>query len=45
MDFGTGFKIVALMFWPVFLMFIVYLIDRKGFKRRWERFKQTGFFK
>jgi hypothetical protein len=45
MDIGTGFKLLAFMFWPVLLMFLVYLIDRKGFKRRWEKFKQDVFFK
>ncbi|MGZ5006368.1 MAG: hypothetical protein ACXWE9_09200 [Methylobacter sp.] len=45
MDIGTGFKLLGFMFWPVLLMLIVYLIDRKGFKRRWERFWQDRFFK
>jgi len=45
MDIGTGFKLLGFMFWPVLLMFLVYLIDRKSFKRRLERFKQEGFFK
>jgi hypothetical protein len=44
-DIGTGFKLLAFMFWPVLLMFIAFLLDRKRFKKRWEKFKQEGFFK
>lgn len=45
MDIGTGFKLLAFMFWPVLLMLIAFLLDRKRFKKRWEKFKQEGFFK
>lgn len=45
MDIGTGFKLLALMFWPFLLLFLYYLFDRKGFMRRLEKFKQDGFFK
>jgi hypothetical protein len=45
MDIGTGLKLLAFMFWPLLLVFIFYLLDRKRFKKRWERFKQDGFFK
>jgi hypothetical protein len=44
-DIGTGFKLLAFMFWPVLLMLIAFLLDRKRFKKRWEKFKQEGFFK
>ena len=36
MDIGTAFKILALLLWPFFLLFLYFLFDRKGFN------KQTG---
>ncbi len=43
MGIGTAFKLFAFMLWPFLLVFLYYLFDRKGFKRRLEKFKQDGF--
>jgi len=45
MDISTAFKLLGYMFWPVLLMFLYYLFDRKGFKKKMEKFKQDRFFK
>jgi hypothetical protein len=45
MDIGTAFKLLGYMFWPVLLMFLYYLFDRKGFKKQMEKFKKDRFFK
>ncbi len=39
MDFGTGFKIVVFLLWPFLLLFLYYLVDKKGFKQRLEKFR------
>ena len=43
MDIGTAFKIVALLLWPFFLMFLWFLLDRKCFNKRLEKFKKDAF--
>jgi len=43
MDFGTAFKIVSLLLWPFFLLFLYFLFDRKGFNKWLEKLKQDGF--
>lgn len=43
MDIGMAFKLAAFMLWPFLLVFLYYLFDRKGFKKRLEKFKQDGF--
>lgn len=43
MDIGTAFKLSAFMLWSFLLVFLYYLFDRKGFKKRLEKFKQDGF--
>lgn len=43
MDIGTVFKIVGLLLWPFFLLFLYFLFDKKGFMKRLEKFKQDGF--
>ena len=43
MDIGTAFKIGALLLWPFFLLFLYFLIDRKGFNKWLEKLKQGGF--
>jgi len=43
MDIGTAFKIVALLLWPFFLLFLYFLFDRKDFNKRLEKFKKDGF--
>jgi len=44
MDIGTVFKLLALILWPFFLMFLYYIIDRKGFKKQLEKYKRDGWF-
>jgi|GEM_PF-906137 hypothetical protein len=36
---GLIAKVLFIVLWPVLLMFIYYLIDREGFKRYWQKFK------
>jgi hypothetical protein len=43
MDIGTVFKILALLLWPFFLLFLYFLFDRKGFNKQMEKFKKDGF--
>ncbi len=43
MEIGTALKLLAFMLWPFLLVFLYYLFDRKGFKRRLDKFKQDGF--
>lgn len=45
MDFGTLFKIAALILWPFILLLLFFLIDRKGFNKRLERLKRDVFKK
>jgi hypothetical protein len=40
MDFGTGLKIAVFLFWPFLLLFVYYLVDKKGFKRLLEKSKR-----
>ncbi len=44
MDTGTAFKILALVLWPFVLIFLYYLIDRKGFRRQLEKYRKDGWF-
>jgi hypothetical protein len=43
MEIGTLFKLIAFMLWPFLLVFLYYLFDKKGFKRRLDWLKQGGF--
>lgn len=43
MDVGTAFKILAILFWPFFLLFLYFLFDRKGFYKWLEKLKKDGF--
>lgn len=43
MEIGAVFKLIGLMLWPFLLIFLYYLLDKKGFNRRLEKFKQDGF--
>jgi hypothetical protein len=43
MDIGTVFKILAILLWPFIFLFLYFLLDRKGFNKRREKFKQDGF--
>lgn len=38
MESAAGFKIVFFLLWPFLLLFLYYLIDKKGFKRFMGRF-------
>lgn len=44
MELGLIFKVLFFAIWPLLLMFIVYLFNRKKFMAKWEKFKQNGFF-
>ncbi|CAG7857570.1 hypothetical protein MCAMS1_02444 [biofilm metagenome] len=44
MEFGVIFKVLFFLIWPFLILLIVYLLDRKKFKAKWERLKETGFF-
>ncbi len=43
MEFGLIFKVVFFMLWPILLMLIFYVFNKK-FLALWEKFKQDGFF-
>jgi len=40
MDVGVVLKLVVLLLWPFLLLFLYYLLDRKGFKKRLENIKK-----
>jgi hypothetical protein len=42
-DMETLFKLLAFVLWPFLLLLLVYLFDKKGFKKRFDKFKQNGF--
>jgi len=44
MEFGLMFKVVFFMLWPILLMLIFYVFNKKKFMALWEKFKQDGFF-
>ena len=44
MEFGLMFKVVFFMLWPILLMLIFYVFNKKKFMVLWEKFKQDGFF-
>jgi hypothetical protein len=41
MDYGTIFKLLGFLFWPVLLLFLYYLLDRKGFMRRVDKIRRV----
>jgi len=41
MDFATGFKILVFLLWPFALLFLYYLIDKKGFINWIEKFRKN----
>jgi hypothetical protein len=45
MEIGLFIKVLFFLLWPLLLMYLVYLFDKKRFKARWEKLKQRGFFK
>lgn len=40
MDWGTISKLVFFLIWPVILLLLYYLLDRKGFIKRMENVKK-----
>lgn len=43
MEIGIVFKLLFFMVWPFLLLFLYYLFDKEGFKRRLERVKREIF--
>jgi len=43
MGIGTILKLMVLMIWPVLFLFIAYLLNKKGFKRKYEMIKKEIF--
>jgi hypothetical protein len=43
MEIGIAFKLLFFMLWPFLLLFLYYLFDKEGFKRRLERVKREIF--
>lgn len=44
MEFGMIFKVVFFMLWPLLLMLIFYVFNKKKFMEKWEKLKKNGFF-
>lgn len=44
MEIGLIFKVLFFMLWPILLMYIAYLFNKKKFMAQWEKFKKGGFF-
>jgi uncharacterized membrane protein YsdA (DUF1294 family) len=44
MEIGLISKVLFFAMWPLLILLIVYLLDRKKFKARWQRLKESGFF-
>ncbi|MGR9115166.1 MAG: hypothetical protein ACU85E_05325 [Gammaproteobacteria bacterium] len=45
MGFGTILKLLLFLLWPVLLLFLYYLADKEGFKRRLAKIKKDSFKK
>lgn len=43
MGIGTILKLMVLMIWPAFFLLLAYLINKEGFKRKFERIKKEIF--
>ncbi len=44
MEFGLIFKVVFFLLWPLLLLLIYYIFNKKKFMAKWEKFKTGGFF-
>jgi hypothetical protein len=44
MEIGIILKVLFFLLWPVLLLFIYYLFNKKKFLAKWEKFKKGGFF-
>jgi len=40
MDYGTIFKLLGFLFWPVLLLVLYYFLDRKGFMRKFDKIRR-----
>lgn len=45
MGVGTIFKLMGFLLWPFLLLFLYYLADKEGFKRKFEQIKRETFKK
>ena len=45
MSIGFIFKLLAFLLWPFLLLFLYYLADKEGFKRKFERIRRESFKK
>jgi hypothetical protein len=43
MSIGTLLKLMVLMIWPVLFLFIAYLLNKEGFKRKFRKIKNEIF--
>ncbi|WP_020564723.1 hypothetical protein [Methylosarcina fibrata] len=43
MGIGTILKLMVLMIWPVLFLFIAYLLNKEGFKRKYQAIKKEIF--
>lgn len=44
MEFGMILKLLFFLVWPVLLLLLFYIFNKKKFLAKWEKFKQNGFF-
>jgi hypothetical protein len=44
MEIGIILKVIFFMLWPLLLLLIVYIFNKKKFLAKWEEFKKKGFF-
>lgn len=45
MTIGFFIKLMLLMLWPVLLLFIYYLVNKEGFKRKYKKIREELFKK
>ena len=45
MELGLISKVIFFASWPLLLLLIIYLIDKKKFKAKWERLNLSELFK
>ncbi len=44
MEFAMILKLLFFLVWPVLLLLLFYIFNKKKFLEKWEKFKQNGFF-
>ncbi len=42
MGFGAILKLLAFLLWPLLILLIYYIFNRKDFERRLKRFREKG---